>query len=51
MDLSFTGRGMRVTEDIRVTAERKLAPLERLEPRTMRIEVERLGGIGPWAQR
>ena len=40
MDLSFTGRGVRVTEDIRMTAERKLAPLERLEPRTMRIEVE-----------
>ena len=40
MDLSFTGRGVRVTEDIRMTAERKLAPLERLEPRTTRIEVE-----------
>ena len=40
MDLSFTGRGMRVTEDIRLTAEQKLAPLERLEPRTTRIEVE-----------
>ena len=40
MDLSFTGRGVRVTQDIRMTAERKLAPLERLEPRTMRIEVE-----------
>ena len=40
MDLSFTGRGMRVTQDIRMTAERKLAPLERLEPRTTRIEVE-----------
>src|SRR5438034_1243937 len=40
MDLSFTGRGVRVTEDIRITAERKLAPLERLEPRTTRIDVE-----------
>src|SRR2546423_633054 len=40
MDLSFTGRGVRVTEDIRMTAERKLAPLERLEPRTTRIDVE-----------
>ena len=40
MDLSFTGRGVRVTQDIRMTAQRKLAPLERLEPRTVRIEVE-----------
>ncbi|MDP9299382.1 MAG: ribosome-associated translation inhibitor RaiA [Actinomycetota bacterium] len=40
MDLSFTGRGVRITEDIRTTAERKLAPLERLEPRATRIDVE-----------
>jgi ribosomal subunit interface protein len=31
---------VRVTEEIRMAAERKLAPLERLEPRTVRIEVE-----------
>jgi ribosomal subunit interface protein len=40
MDLSFTGRGVQVTEDIRHTAERKLAPLERLEPRTTGIDLE-----------
>jgi ribosomal subunit interface protein len=40
MDLSFTGRGVQVTEDIRLTAERKLAPLERLEPRATRIDLE-----------
>ena len=40
MDLSFTGRGVQVTEDIRLTAERKLAPLERLEPRTTGIDLE-----------
>jgi ribosomal subunit interface protein len=40
MDLSFTGRGVQVTEDIRLTAERKLAPLERIEPRTTRIDLE-----------
>jgi ribosomal subunit interface protein len=40
MDLSFTGRGVQVTEDIRLAAERKLAPLERIEPRTTRIELE-----------
>jgi ribosomal subunit interface protein len=40
MDLSFTGRGVQVTEDIRLAAEQKLAPLERLEPRTTRIDLE-----------
>jgi ribosomal subunit interface protein len=40
MDLSFTGRGVQVTEDIRLAAERKLAPLERIEPRATRIELE-----------
>ena len=40
MDLRFTGRGVQVTEDIRLTAERKLAPLERLEPRTTGIDLE-----------
>jgi len=40
MDLSFTGRGVQVTEDIRLVAERKLAPLERLEPRTTVIDLE-----------
>ena len=40
MDLSFNGRGVQVTEDIRLTAERKLAPLERIEPRTTRIDLE-----------
>jgi ribosomal subunit interface protein len=40
MDLSFTGRGVQVTEDIRLTAERKLAPLQRLEPRATGIDLE-----------
>jgi ribosomal subunit interface protein len=40
MDLSFTGRGVQVTDDIRLTAERKLAPLERLEPRATGIDLE-----------
>ena len=40
MDLSFTGRGVQVTEDIRRTVEHKLAPLERLEPRTTAIDLE-----------
>jgi ribosomal subunit interface protein len=40
MDLTFTGRGLPVSDDIREQAEHKLARLERLEPRTMRIDLE-----------
>jgi ribosomal subunit interface protein len=40
MDLTFTGRGVPVTDDIRELAERKLGPIERLEPRTVAIDLE-----------
>ena len=40
MDLSFTSRGVPVSDDIREQAEHKLARLERLEPRTMRLDLE-----------
>ena len=40
MDLTFTGRGVTVSDDIREQAEHKLARLERLEPRTTRIDLE-----------
>jgi putative sigma-54 modulation protein len=40
VDLSFTGRGLPVSDDIREQAEHKLARLERLEPRTTRIDLE-----------
>jgi ribosomal subunit interface protein len=40
MDLSFTGRGLPVSEDLREQAEHKLARLGRLEPRTMRLDLE-----------
>ena len=40
MDLTFTGRGFAVTDDVRDLAERKLSPLARLEPRTTRIDLE-----------
>lgn len=40
MDLSFTGRGVPLSDDIRDQAEHKLARLERLEPRTMRLDLE-----------
>ncbi|HWL90184.1 MAG TPA: ribosome-associated translation inhibitor RaiA [Actinomycetota bacterium] len=40
MELTFTGRGLPLSDDIREQAEHKLARLERLEPRTTRIDLE-----------
>jgi ribosomal subunit interface protein len=40
MELTFTGRGVQVTDEIREAAERKLSTLARLEPRTQRIDLE-----------
>jgi len=43
MDLTFTGRGLAVTDEVRATAGHKLARLERMEPRTSRIDLEFIG--------
>ncbi|MDH5224353.1 MAG: ribosome-associated translation inhibitor RaiA, partial [Actinomycetota bacterium] len=43
MDLTFTGRGLAVTDEVRETAGHKLARLERMEPRTTRIDLEFIG--------
>ncbi|MGH7541934.1 MAG: ribosome hibernation-promoting factor, HPF/YfiA family [Gemmatimonadota bacterium] len=40
MDLSFTGRGVPVSNELREQAEHKLARLERLEPRSVRLDLE-----------
>jgi ribosomal subunit interface protein len=40
MDLTFTGRGIHVSDEVRDTAEHKLSSLARLEPRTTRIDLE-----------
>ncbi|HEY7477896.1 MAG TPA: ribosome-associated translation inhibitor RaiA [Actinomycetota bacterium] len=47
MDLTFTGRDLQVTDEIRRTAEHKLAPLERLEPRVTSIDLELIGEHHP----
>ena len=47
MDLTFTGRGLPVSDDIREQAEHKLSRLERLEPRAMRIDLEILAEHHP----
>jgi ribosomal subunit interface protein len=43
MDLTFTGRGLAVTDEVRATAGHKLARLERMEPRASRIDLEFIG--------
>ncbi|MEO8293838.1 MAG: ribosome-associated translation inhibitor RaiA [Actinomycetota bacterium] len=40
MEFVVTGRGIRVTDQIREAAEHKLARLTRMEPRATRIEIE-----------
>ena len=40
MDLTFTGRGLGVSDAVRETAEHKLAAISRLEPRVTRIDLE-----------
>jgi ribosomal subunit interface protein len=47
MDLTFTGRGVPVTDDIRTLAVHKLGPIERLEPRTVAIDLELIGEHHP----
>ncbi len=40
MDVILKGRGVRITEQVRRTAEHKLSKIGRLEPRVRRLEVE-----------
>lgn len=40
MELTYTGRGLQITEEMREAAEHKLARLARMEPRTTRIDLE-----------
>ncbi len=40
MDLVLKGRGIRITDQVRRTAEHKLAKVERLDPKVIRCEVE-----------
>jgi len=40
MDMTFTGRGVEVTDEIRAVAEHKMAPLERMEPRLTGLALE-----------
>ncbi len=47
MDLHLIGRGTRITDQLRATAERKLARLERMDPKLTRLEVEVISEKNP----
>jgi ribosomal subunit interface protein len=47
MDLRYTGRGIRVTEEMREAAEHKLAHLTHIEPRITRFEIEIIAEHNP----
>lgn len=40
MEMTYTGRGVRVTDAIREQAAHKMAPLQRMEPRLITIDLE-----------
>jgi ribosomal subunit interface protein len=40
MDMTFTGRDLEITDEMRDTATRKLSSLGRLEPRAVALDVE-----------
>jgi ribosomal subunit interface protein len=47
MDITFTGRGVPVTDDLRATVEHKLATLSRIEPRATSLDLEVIGEHHP----
>jgi ribosomal subunit interface protein len=47
MELSLKGRGVRITDQLRRSAERKLSRLARMEPRAVRLEVEVIAERNP----
>jgi ribosomal subunit interface protein len=47
MDLHLNGRGTRITDQLRLTAERKLGRLERMEPKITRLEIEVISEKNP----
>jgi ribosomal subunit interface protein len=44
LDLTFTGRGLRLTQEMKATAEHKLRRIEHIEPRAVRLDLEVIAG-------
>ncbi len=47
MEVSLKGRGVRITDQLRRSAERKLSRLARMEPRAVRLELEVIAERNP----
>jgi ribosomal subunit interface protein len=47
VELVLRGRGIRITDQIRRSAEHKLGRIERLDPRVAQVEVEIIGDLNP----
>jgi ribosomal subunit interface protein len=47
MDLHLIGRGARITDQLRQTAEHKLARLERMDPKLTRLQIEVISEKNP----
>jgi len=47
MELTFTGRGMQITDEIRESATHKVASLSRIEPRSTRMDLEFIAAHHP----
>jgi ribosomal subunit interface protein len=47
MELTFTGRGMQITDEIREIAAHKVAALARIEPRATRVDLEMIAAHHP----
>jgi ribosomal subunit interface protein len=47
MDLYLHGRGTRITDQLRATAQRKLGRLERMEPNLTRLDIEVISEKNP----
>jgi ribosomal subunit interface protein len=47
MDLHLHGRGTRITDQLRATAQRKLGRLERMEPKLTRLDIEVISEKNP----
>ena len=47
MDMTFTGRDLQITDEMREMAVRKLTSLSRLEPRAVALDVELIGEHHP----
>jgi ribosomal subunit interface protein len=49
LDLTFTARGIRLTDEMKAMAEHKLRRIEHLEPKAVRLDLELIAGANDHA--